>query len=94
VSDLIRVATGSKSTAVAGAIAGIVREAGFAEVQAVGAGAVNQALKAAAIARGFLVLDGIDIVFIPSFEDVEIGGQRRTALRIKAERRFPTDGQE
>lgn len=85
--DLIRVASGSKSTAVAGAIAGIVREHGSAEVQAIGAGAVNQALKAAAIARGFLLLDGIDIVYIPTFEDVEIGGQQRTALRIKAEPR-------
>lgn len=85
--DLIRVASGSKSTAVAGAIAGIVREHGTAEVQAIGAGAVNQALKAAAIARGFLLLDGIDIVYIPTFEDVEIGGQQRTALRIKAEPR-------
>jgi stage V sporulation protein S len=85
--DLIRVASGSKSTAVAGAIAGIVREHGTAEVQAIGAGAVNQALKAAAIARGFLLLDGIDIVYIPTFQDVEIGGQQRTALRIKAEPR-------
>jgi stage V sporulation protein S len=85
--DLIRVASASKSTAVAGAIAGIVREHGRAEVQAIGAGAVNQALKAAAIARGFLLLDGIDIIYIPTFEDVEIGGQQRTALRIKAEPR-------
>jgi stage V sporulation protein S len=85
--DLIRVASGSKSSAVAGAIAGIVREAGLAEVQAIGAGAVNQALKAAAIARGFLLLDGLDIVFIPTFEDVEIDGQQRTALRIRAEPR-------
>jgi stage V sporulation protein S len=85
--DLIRVASTSKSTAVAGAIAGIVREHGQAEVQAIGAGAVNQALKAAAIARGFLLLDGIDIVYVPTFEDVEIGGQQRTALRIKAEPR-------
>jgi stage V sporulation protein S len=85
--DLIRVASGSKSSAVAGAIAGIVREVGLAEVQAIGAGAVNQALKAAAIARGFLLLDGLDIVFIPTFEDVEIDGQQRTALRIRAEPR-------
>jgi stage V sporulation protein S len=85
--QLIRVAAGSKATAVAGAIAGIVRENGDAEVQAIGAGAVNQALKAAAIARGFLSLDGLDIVFIPTFEDVELGGQQRTALRIRAEPR-------
>jgi stage V sporulation protein S len=85
--DLIRVAANSKSTAVAGAIAGTVREHGRAEVQAIGAGAVNQALKAAAIARGFLALDGFDMIFIPSFSDVEIGGQERTALRITAEPR-------
>ncbi len=88
--DLIRVASSSRSSAVAGAIAGIVRESGWAEFQAIGAGAVNQALKAAAIARGFLELDGLDIVFIPTFEDVEIGGEQRTALRIRAE---PRNGQ-
>lgn len=85
--DVIRVAAQSRSTAVAGAIAGIVREQGRAEVQAIGAGAVNQAVKAAAIARGFLALDGLDIVCIPSFTDVEIGGQERTAIRIAVEPR-------
>ena len=85
--DVIRVAAQSRSTAVAGAIAGIVREQGRAEVQAIGAGAVNQAVKAAAIARGFLALDGLDIVCIPSFVDVEIGGQERTAIRIAVEPR-------
>ena len=85
--DVIRVAAQSRSTAVAGAIAGIVREQGRAEVQAIGAGAVNQAVKAAAIARGFLALDGLDIVCIPSFTDVEIGGMQRTAIRIAVEPR-------
>jgi stage V sporulation protein S len=85
--DIIRVAAQSRSTAVAGAIAGVVREQGRAEVQAIGAGAVNQAVKAAAIARGFLTLDGIDVVCIPSFADVEIGGQERTAIRIAVEPR-------
>ena len=85
--DVIRVAAQSRSTAVAGAIAGVVREQGRAEVQAIGAGAVNQAVKAAAIARGFLALDGLDIVCIPSFTDVEIGGQERTAIRIAIEPR-------
>jgi len=85
--DIIRVAAQSKSTAVAGAIAGVVREHGRAEVQAIGAGAVNQAVKAAAIARGFLALDGLDVVCIPSFTDVEIGGQERTAIRIAIEPR-------
>jgi stage V sporulation protein S len=85
--DIIRVAAQSKSTAVAGAIAGVVREQGRAEIQAIGAGAVNQAVKAAAIARGFLALDGLDVICIPSFADVEIGGQERTAIRIAVEPR-------
>ena len=85
--DIIRVSAKSRSTAVAGAIAGVVRENGRADVQAIGAGAVNQALKAATIARGFLELDGINVVLVPSFTDVEIGGQQRTALRISVEPR-------
>ena len=85
--DIIRVAAQSRSTAVAGAIAGVVREQGRADVQAIGAGAVNQAVKAAAIARGFLALDGLDVVCIPSFVDVEIGGLERTAIRIAVEPR-------
>lgn len=85
--DIIRVAAQSRSTAVAGAIAGVVREHGRAHIQAIGAGAVNQAVKAAAIARGFLTLDGLDVVCIPSFADVEIGGQERTAIRITIEPR-------
>lgn len=85
--DTIRVAAQSRSTAVAGAIAGVVREQGRAEVQAIGAGAVNQAVKACAIARGFLALDGLDVICVPAFADVEIGGQERTAIRICVEPR-------
>jgi stage V sporulation protein S len=85
--DIIRVAATSRSTAVAGAIAGVIREQGRAEIQAIGAGAVNQAIKAAAIARGFLALDGFDVVCIPTFADVDIGGQERTAIRIAIEPR-------
>lgn len=85
--DIIRVAANSKSTAVAGAIAGVVREQGSADVQAIGAGAVNQAVKAVAIARGFLALDGWDVICIPTFADVEIGGQERTAIRMTIEPR-------
>jgi stage V sporulation protein S len=85
--DMIRVAAKSKSTAVAGAIAGVVREHGRAEIQAIGAGAVNQALKAIAIATGFLALDGVEVVCIPTFADVDIGGQERTAIRISVEPR-------
>ncbi len=85
--DTIRVAAQSKATAVAGAIAGIVRERGRAEVQAIGAGAVNQAVKAMAIARGFLALEGVDIICIPAFADVDIDGQERTAIRFSVEPR-------
>lgn len=85
--DVIRVAAQSRSTAVAGAIAGVVREQGRAEVQAIGAGAVNQAIKAVAIARGFLAVDGLDIICVPHFADVDIGGQERTAIRMTIEPR-------
>jgi stage V sporulation protein S len=85
--DMIKVAARSRSTAVAGAIAGVVRESGRAEVQAIGAGAVNQAVKAAAIARGYLELDGIDVICIPSFVEVQIDGLERTAIRLSIEPR-------
>jgi stage V sporulation protein S len=85
--EVIKVAARSRSTAVAGAIAGVVRENGRAEVQAIGAGAVNQALKAVAIAHGYLELDGIAIVCIPSFVEVEIDGQERTAIKMSIEPR-------
>jgi len=85
--EVIKVAARSRSTAVAGAIAGVVRENGRAEVQAIGAGAVNQALKAAAIAGTYLELDGINIVCIPSFVEVEIDGQERTAIKLSIEPR-------
>ncbi len=85
--DIIKVAATSRSTAVAGAIAGVVREKGRVDVQAIGAGAVNQAVKAVTIARGYLQLDGIDIVCIPSFAEVEIDDQERTAVRLSIEKR-------
>lgn len=85
--DLIKVASDSRSTAVAGAIAGVMREQDNVDVQAIGAGAVNQAVKAVAIARGYLELDGIDIVCIPSFVEVDIEGHERTAVRLSIEKR-------
>ncbi len=85
--DIIKVSSRSRSTAVAGAIAGVVREHGRAEVQAIGAGAVNQAIKATAIARGYLALDGIDVICIPAFTEVDIDGQERTAVRLVVEPR-------
>jgi stage V sporulation protein S len=85
--DLIKVSANSRSTAVEGAIAGVVREHGRADVQAIGAGAVNQATKAAAIARGYLLLDGINVVIVPSFCEVDIEGSERTAIRFGVEPR-------
>jgi len=85
--EVLKVSARSRSTAVAGAIAGVVRENGRAEVQAIGAGAVNQACKAIAIARGYLALDGIDVICIPAFADVKIAEQERTALRLTVEPR-------
>jgi len=85
--DIIKVAATSRSTAVAGAIAGVMRERGHVNVQAIGAGAVNQAVKAVIIARGYLELDGIDVVCVPSFVEVIIDGQERTAVRLGVEKR-------
>ena len=85
--DIIKVSARSRSTAVAGAIAGVVREHGRAEAQAIGAGAVNQAIKAVAIARGYLALDGIDVICIPAFVEVDIEGQERTAVKFIIEPR-------
>ena len=85
--DIIKVSAKSRSTAVAGAIAAVVREHRYAEVQAIGAGAVNQAVKALAIARGYLSRDEIDIIFTPFFTEVDIDGQERTAVRFTVEPR-------
>ena len=85
--EVLKVAAKSRSTSVAGAIAGVVRESGRAEVQAIGAGAVNQAVKAVAIARGYLALDGIDVICIPAFTEVMIGDQERTAIKLTVETR-------
>ncbi|MCD6290145.1 MAG: stage V sporulation protein S [Anaerolineae bacterium] len=85
--DIIKVSARSRSTAVAGAIAGVVREHGRAEVQAIGASAVNQAVKAVAIARTYLESDGIDVICIPAFTEVDIEGQERTAVKLVVEPR-------
>ncbi len=83
--DIIKVSAKSRSTAVAGAIANVIREHKQAEVQAIGAGAVNQAVKAIAIARGYLVQDSLDISCIPMFVEVDVGGQERTAVKFSVE---------
>ncbi len=87
VTEVLKVSTRSRPSAVAGAIAGVIRESGMAEVQSIGAGATNQAIKAVAIARSYLAEEGIDIVCVPSFIDVAIDEEERTAIRLLIERR-------
>lgn len=85
--DLIKVSANSRTSAVAGAIAGVVREHKRAEVQAIGAGAVNQAVKALVLAIGYLKNDGIDVVCLPEFADVTIDDKVRTAIKLVVETR-------
>jgi stage V sporulation protein S len=85
--DVLKVSSRSKPSAVAGALAGVIREKGYVEMQAIGAGAVNQAVKAIAIARGYVAPSGIDLVFIPAFVDVDIDGEERTAIKLTVEAR-------
>ena len=84
---LLKVSSRSNPNAVAGAFAGVVREQGRVEVQVVGAGALNQAIKAVAIARSMLGTQGIDLVCVPTFAEIEIDGQPRTAMQLLVERR-------
>lgn len=85
--SVIKVSARSRTASVAGAIAGVVREAGKAEVQAIGAGAVNQSVKAIAIAVGYLAEEDVHIVCVPAFAEVLIDGNERTAIRILVEPR-------
>jgi stage V sporulation protein S len=85
--DVIKVKANSRTAAVAGAIAGVMREHKHAVIQAIGAGAVNQSIKALVLAKGYLAEDGIIIVCIPEFVDVEIDGKVRTAIKLTVEPR-------
>jgi stage V sporulation protein S len=85
--NVIKVSARSRTASVAGAIAGVIREHGKAEVQAIGAGAVNQAIKAIAIATGYLAEEDVHVVCTPSFVDVQIDTQERTAVKILVEPR-------
>ena len=80
--EILKVSTNTKVNSLAGAIAGYVREEGQAEMQAIGAGSVNVAMKATAVARGFLAPAGIDLVCTPSFAAVTVDEEERTAIRI------------
>jgi stage V sporulation protein S len=85
--DIIKVSANSRTAAVAGAIAGVMREHRHAEVQAIGAGAVNQSVKALILAKGYLANDGIEITCMPEFVDVEIEGKVRTAIKLVVDAR-------
>jgi len=87
--SLLKVSSNSSPNSVAGAIAGVIREHGRAEVQAIGAGAINQTVKAIAISRGFVSPSGIDLICIPAFTDIIIDGEERTAIKFIVEPRRP-----
>ena len=80
--EVLKVSTKSNPNSVAGALAAIIKEKNIVEIQAVGAGEINQAVKAIAIARGFVAPSGRDIVCVPAFTDIEIDGEERTAIKL------------
>jgi stage V sporulation protein S len=79
---VLKVAAKSSPNSVAGAISGVLREKGYVEDQVVGAGALNQAVKAIAISRGYVAPSGIDLICTPAFLDIEINGEERTAIKF------------
>ena len=85
--DVLKVSSKSSPNSVAGALAGVLRENGSAELQVVGAGALNQAIKAIAIARGFVAPSGLDLICVPAFTDIKINGEERTAIKLLIEPR-------
>ena len=85
--EILKVSAKSNPNSVAGALAGVMREKGGAEIQAIGAGALNQAIKSVAIARGFVAPGGIDLGCVPAFTDIQIEGEERTAIKLIVEPR-------
>lgn len=85
--DILKVSANSRPTSVAGAIAGVIREKGIVELQAVGAGAANQAIKSIAVARGYMAPSGVELVCVPAFANIEIDGVERTAIKLIVEPR-------
>lgn len=85
--DVLRVSSKSNPNSVAGALAAVLREKGAAEIQVIGAGALNQAVKAIAITRGFVAPSGLNLMFVPAFVDVLIDGEERTAIKLLIESR-------
>ncbi len=84
---LLKAGAKTNPSSLAGAIAGLIREEGWAEVQTIGAGALNQTIKAVAIARGYVAPSGYELICIPAFEDIEIDGEERTAIKVIIETR-------
>ena len=85
--EVLKVSSKSNPNSVAGALAGVLREKGSAEIQAIGAGALNQAVKAIAIARGFVAPSGMDLVCVQAFTDINIEGDQKTAIKLIVEPR-------
>jgi stage V sporulation protein S len=85
--EILKVSANSKPKAVAGALAAVIRAQGAVEMQAVGAGAINQAVKAIAICRGYVAPNGINLVAIPAFVEISINDEERTAIRFRVEPR-------
>src|SRR5699024_3997362 len=88
VMDVLKVSAKSNPNSVAGALANVLREDGTAELQAIGAEALNQAIKAVAIARGFVAPSGVDLVCVPAFTDIIIESEERTAIKLIVEARL------
>ena len=85
--EVLKVSSKSNPNSVAGPLAGVLREKGSAEIQAIGAGALNQAIKSIAIARGFVAPSGLDLICVPAFTDIEIDGEQKTAIKLIIEPR-------
>ncbi len=85
--DVLKVSARSNPASVAGALAGVIREEGSVDVQAIGAGAINQAIKAIAITRGYLAPTGIELVCMPAFVDVYLEGEERTGIKLHVEKK-------
>lgn len=83
--EVLKVSSKSNPNSVAGALAGVIREKGGAEIQVIGAGALNQAVKAIAIARGFVAPSGFDLICVPAFTDIQINGEERTGIKLLIE---------
>lgn len=85
--ETLKVSAHSKTKALAGALAAVIRNDGVVELQAIGAGAVNQAIKAIAVARGYVAPNGINLIVIPSFVEITVNDEERTAIKFTVEKR-------